>query len=237
MTIFSAIILYIKTSSSMKHLILTILSIVTFATCASAQLTEQQQIQKLNLVYQHLRNHYVDDVSLEPLVDEAIKATLKELDPHSQYLTREEMEQFRAGLQGEFAGVGIRYIMHNDTLVVRSVIPNSPASRAGIIPNDRIVSVDNNNIVEIDIESAQKLYILFCIAHDGRHVTRSVRNSGSITEIDYILAWQKGHKFLYGRKSAKSTVKNAYCVIFHILSSERAKAISLSARSLPSIPL
>lgn len=141
----------------MKHLIVTILSLVTFVGGASAQLTEQQQIQKLNLVYQHLRNHYVDDVSLEPLVDEAIKATLKELDPHSQYLTRKEMEQFRARLQGEFAGVGIRYIMHNDTLVVRSVIPNSPASRAGIIPNDRIVSVDSSNMVGIDIESAQKL--------------------------------------------------------------------------------
>ena len=141
----------------MKHLIVTILSLVTFVGGASAQLTEQQQIQKLNLVYQHLRNHYVDDVSLEPLVDEAIKATLKELDPHSQYLTREKMEQFRARLQGEFAGVGIRYIMHNDTLVVRSVIPNSPASRAGIIPNDRIVSVDSSNMVGIDIESAQKL--------------------------------------------------------------------------------
>lgn len=141
----------------MKHLIVTILSLVTFVSGASAQLTEQQQIQKLNLVYQHLRNHYVDDVSLEPLVDEAIKATLKELDPHSQYLTRKEMEQLRARINGKFAGVGIRYIIHNDTLVVRSVIPNSPASRAGIIPNDRIVSVDSSNIVGIDIESAQKL--------------------------------------------------------------------------------
>lgn len=85
----------------MKHLILTILSLVTFISGASAQLTEQQQIQKLNLVYQHLRNHYVDDVSLEPLVDEAIKATLKELDPHSQYLTRKEMEQLRARINGK----------------------------------------------------------------------------------------------------------------------------------------
>lgn len=133
------------------------MSIVTFAVGASAQLSEQQQIQRLNLAYQHIRNHYVDDVTLEPLVDEAIKATLKELDPHSQYLTREEMERFRARLNGEFAGVGIRYIVHNDTLVVRSVLPNSPASRVGIMANDRIVSIDNNNIVGIDIEETQRL--------------------------------------------------------------------------------
>ena len=141
----------------MKHLLFTLLSIVTFAVGASAQLSEQQQVQKLNLAYQHIRNHYVDDVKLEPLVDEAIKATLKELDPHSQYLTREEMERFRARLNGEFAGVGIRYIIHNDTLVVRSVLPNSPASRVGIMPNDRIVSIDNNNVVGIDIEETQRL--------------------------------------------------------------------------------
>lgn len=141
----------------MKHLLFTLLSIVAFGVSASAQLSEQQQVQKLNLAYQHIRNHYVDDVKLEPLVDEAIKATLKELDPHSQYLTREEMDKFRARLNGEFAGVGIRYIIHNDTLVVRSVLSNSPASRAGIMPNDRIVSIDNNNIVGIDIEEAQRL--------------------------------------------------------------------------------
>ena len=141
----------------MKHLIVTILSIVTFVIGASAQLTEQQQIQKLNLVYQHLRNHYVDDVSLEPLVDEAIKATLKELDPHSQYLTREKMEQLRARINGKFAGVGIRYLIHNDTLVVRSIIPNSPASKLGIMPNDRITKVDNRSIMGMSSDSVAML--------------------------------------------------------------------------------
>lgn len=65
----------------MKHLLLTILSFVIFTINASAQLAEQQQIQKLNLVYQQIRSIYVDDVSLEPLVEEAIRATLSELDP------------------------------------------------------------------------------------------------------------------------------------------------------------
>lgn len=141
----------------MKHLLLTILSLVIFVVGAYAQLTEQQQIQKLNLVYQHIRNHYVDDVSLEPLVDEAIKATLTKLDPHSQYLSREDMAGLRRRIKGKFAGVGIRYIMHNDTLVVRSIIPNSPASRAGIMPNDRITNVDNRSIIGIHADSASIL--------------------------------------------------------------------------------
>ena len=55
---------------------------------AMAQLTEQQQIQKLNFAYQQIRNNYVDDVELKPLVDEAIRATIAKLDPHSNYQKR-----------------------------------------------------------------------------------------------------------------------------------------------------
>ena len=73
----------------MRHLLLALLLFICYN--ATAQLTEQQQIQKLNLVYQQIRNNYVDDVSLEPLVEEAIRVTLRELDPHSQYLTKEDM--------------------------------------------------------------------------------------------------------------------------------------------------
>lgn len=141
----------------MRYLVVVILSLATFAMSASAQLTKEQQIQKLNLVYHHIRNTYIDDISFEPLVDEAIKATLKELDPHSQYLTQEQMKVFRERLRGEFAGIGIRYIMHNDTLVVRSVIQDSPASRAGIMPNDRVVSIDGKGVVGISADSAQLL--------------------------------------------------------------------------------
>ena len=59
----------------MKRLLISIIGIALWCVSASAQLTEQQQIQKLNYVYQQIRNNYVDDVPLEPLVEEAIKAT------------------------------------------------------------------------------------------------------------------------------------------------------------------
>lgn len=133
----------------------TLLSLLFVAICfgASAQLTKQQQIQKLNIVYQQIRDNYVDDISLEPLVDEAIRATLKELDPHSQYLTKEEMEATKQRIRGSYRGFGFRYMIHNDTVVVRSVIPNSPALRADIQCNDRIVMIDNKSIVGLDLDS------------------------------------------------------------------------------------
>ena len=125
---------------------------------ASAQLTEQQQIQKLNYVYQQIRNNYVDDVPLEPLVEEAIIATLKELDPHSTYLNQEQMTSLQTRLRGEFAGIGIRYIVHNDTIVVRSVIEGSPAERAKIQINDRIVAIDRGSVVGLSADSIATLF-------------------------------------------------------------------------------
>lgn len=144
-------------TEKMKRLLISIFCLVATCVVASAQLTEQQQIQKLNLVYQQIRSNYVDDVPLEPLVEEAIKATFKELDPHSQYLTREDMASLRARIKGEFAGVGIRYMKHNDSIVVRSIMANSPANKADIKPNDRIIAIDNQNVAGLHTDSVATL--------------------------------------------------------------------------------
>ena len=141
----------------MKRYLILVFCLVTTFSSAYAQLTEQEQIKKLNSVYQNIRNHYVDDVSLEPLVEEAIIATLKELDPHSCYLTREEMESTQNRLRGEFAGIGIRYYIHNDTLVVRSTIDGSPAQRADILSNDRITAINGQNVIGLATDSISSL--------------------------------------------------------------------------------
>lgn len=142
----------------MKRLLISIIGIALWCVSASAQLTEQQQIQKLNYVYQQIRNNYVDDVPLEPLVEEAIKATLKELDPHSTYLTKEQMTNLRTCLSGEFAGIGISYIVHNDTVVVRSIVDRSPAKRANIELNDRIVTINDQSVVGLPSDSIASLF-------------------------------------------------------------------------------
>lgn len=142
----------------MKRAFILTIGLVFMHFSAIAQLTEQQQIQKLNYVYQQLRNNYVDDVPLEPLVEEAIKATLKQLDPHSTYLSREQIDQMRTRLRGDYAGIGIKYIIHNDTVVVRSIMPNSPAELVDIAPNDRIVAIDGRNVVGIPIDSVASLF-------------------------------------------------------------------------------
>lgn len=124
---------------------------------AMAQLTEQQQIQKLNFVYQQIRNNYVDDVPLEPLVEEAVVATLKELDPHSTYLDREQVAAIHNRIRGEYAGIGIKYLLHNDTIVVCRTIPHSPAERAKIRPGDCIIRIDDRAVAGLSQDSISTL--------------------------------------------------------------------------------
>ena len=141
----------------MRQVVILICGLVLWCVSASAQLTEQQQIQKLNLVYQHIRNKYVDDVPLGPLVEEAIRATLKELDPHSTYLTKEQMEAMHSRMTGQFAGVGMSFMSYRDTIIVRGVRSDSPAKRGGLRLNDRIISVDGRNVIGIQADSVKSL--------------------------------------------------------------------------------
>ncbi|MBO7198485.1 MAG: PDZ domain-containing protein, partial [Alistipes sp.] len=167
----------------MKKLSITLAFLISFAINASAQLTEQQQIQKLNYVYSYIRNNYVDkELSLEPLVDEAIRATIAELDPHSNYLSREEMEWLRGHIRGEQAGIGIRYVIHNDTLVVSSIIDNSPAQHAGIHTNDRIIAVDNHSIIGLSADSISP--ILKGATNSNVRLEVKRRNTDSIIKIE-----------------------------------------------------
>ena len=131
----------------MRRLFILCLFLVGFCFSTSAQNPIKRQIKKLNNVYSFINDNYVDDVAIEPLVEEAIRATLKELDPHSRYITQEEMKERHNRSLGRFAGIGIQYTLHNDTIVVRKTIDNSPASKAGILANDRIVAIDEHSIV------------------------------------------------------------------------------------------
>lgn len=161
----------------MKRFLISLFALALCCVSVSAQQSKRQLMKKLDRVYQLIENIYVEDTPLEPLAEEAIRATLKSLDPHSQYLTKEEMELSKRHLKGKFAGIGIKYIIHNDTLVVSSVIANSPAEQAHIEPNDRIVAVDDRSIVGSDLATIKSLMS----GKAGSHVTLTLLPASSNT--------------------------------------------------------
>lgn len=109
--------------------------------------------EKLVQLYNLLDATYIESLDMEPLVEEAIRTMLGELDPHSSYISTEEMKGVEESFNGEFSGVGIQYSIIRDTLMVVNTIVGAPAESVGVMPNDRIISIDGESA--IGITSAQ----------------------------------------------------------------------------------
>lgn len=105
------------------------------------------QLRKLNQFYGYLSRMYVDSVEMAPLVEKAIESMLSELDPHSSYISPEEMKSVMEEFDGEFSGIGIEFNVRRDTIFVANTISGAPAERVGVRPNDRIVTIDGENAV------------------------------------------------------------------------------------------
>ena len=145
-----------------------------------AQQHNQQQLEKLNQAFHYIRNNYVDEIDLEPLVEEAIDAALKELDPHSSYLTRDEFMYMHDGINGEFSGIGISFITLRDTVIITRIIEGAPSQRAGLKKNDRILSIDGTSLVGIKRAEAAELLR----GKKGSIATLSLLRNGETKTID-----------------------------------------------------
>lgn len=112
----------------------------------------EEQFSRISEIIQKIDENYVDSVDIEELYISSINGMLKELDPHSAYIPAEDVEASNEQLQGHFGGVGIRFIILRDTLMVTSVIQGAPAAKAGIKGGDRIIGVNGEDIASIGID-------------------------------------------------------------------------------------
>lgn len=101
---------------------------------------------KLNLILQEVQKNYVDTIDMKSMTDAAVSAALAELDPHSVYLPPVELTESETELSGNFEGIGITFNVPNDTAIVLSAVPGGPSEKAGLMPGDRIIKVDEKQI-------------------------------------------------------------------------------------------
>ena len=97
---------------------------------------------------------YVDSVQEEAVTDAAIRGMLTELDPHSQYYSREQIAARREQMSGSFVGIGIQYLVQHDTIYVTQVLPDGPADRAGLQAGDRITKLDDTAMATAHLSNA-----------------------------------------------------------------------------------
>lgn len=84
---------------------------------------------KLNQLINLIDTEYVDSVNTDSIVDLAVNDILAQLDPHSVYIAREELEGVTQSMKGDFVGIGINFYMHKDTLSVINVVENGPSEK------------------------------------------------------------------------------------------------------------
>ena len=115
---------------------------------------------KLNYLLHIVDDQYVDTVNVNDLVEKAMPTILKELDPHSVYISQEDVQQANDDLKGSFFGVGIEFTIRKDTLHVQNVISNGPSERAGLLAGDKIVEIDGKPFVGKDVTNEDAMHQL-----------------------------------------------------------------------------
>ena len=134
------------------------------------------QQRKLANALTAISNLYVDSINDKKLVESTVQAVLKELDPHSSYISKEEVDRVNEPLEGSFEGVGIQFQMFQDSLLVVQTIAGCPAEKVGVLPGDRIIYINNELVAGVKMESSGIFKRLR--GPKGTEVTVKIRRTG-----------------------------------------------------------
>lgn len=112
---------------------------------------------KLSDLLHIVDDQYVDTVSISDVVEKALPQILRELDPHSTYISAEEVEASMQELKGSFSGIGVQFTIYDDTVRIVRVIEGGPSERVGLRPGDRIVGVDGKPFVGKEVNNDETM--------------------------------------------------------------------------------
>lgn len=142
-------------------------------------------VAKFRQVLTLVHNDYVDDIDTEKLVETAIVEMLSELDPHSIYLPAEDSEISKSQLQGNFEGIGVEFNIFKDTIYVVSPISGGPSESLGIMPGDKIVTVDDELVAGVAITSRGVIDRLR--GERGSKVKVEIKRKGEEKLLEYVI--------------------------------------------------
>ncbi len=99
-----------------------------------------------------IKNKYVDSVDVNELADTAISAILNKLDPHSIFISADEVEESNQDIAGNFFGIGVEFEIIDDTINIMYVVPDGPSARAGVITGDKFIKVSDSTVAGVKIK-------------------------------------------------------------------------------------
>lgn len=110
---------------------------------------------KFQTILNLIRKDYVDEVDLDSLLENTLPSLLSNLDPHSAYIPAADLQSVNEELDGSFCGIGVQFMINNDTINVIEVISGGPSEKVGLQAGDRIVKIDGENVAGVGITNEQ----------------------------------------------------------------------------------
>jgi carboxyl-terminal processing protease len=143
------------------------------------------QQRKLGTVLGAISNAYVDTINDKKLIENTIEGLLKNLDPHSSYIPKEEVRRVKEPLEGSFQGVGIQFQILEDTLLVVQTIAGCPAEKVGVLPGDRIIYIGTELMAGVKKQNSDIMKLLR--GPKGTEVRIKVKRRGKTELIDFTI--------------------------------------------------
>ena len=183
-----------RTKKDMKYRLLLLLFFVQISLFAQekakdVKMDAKMAAQKLSSIYYLINNYYVDTADFEALTDDAIVSILKELDPHSAYIPKKDVEKANEPLEGNFEGIGVTFQIFNDTILVVSPVPGGPSDKAGIMAGDKIVRINGEDAFGKNVNNEYVAKHLR--GKKGTKVTLGIKRGKSDDILDYDIVRDK----------------------------------------------
>jgi carboxyl-terminal processing protease len=138
-------------------------------------------------VMEVINTNYVSETNPKDLAIGAIKGVISALDPFSQYLEEKAYKEMKNETEGAYSGVGIRIMVKDDFITVISPLPDTPAYRAGVLPEDRIVKIDGKLTAGMSSDEAVDLMR----GKAGRKVKLTISRNHVAEDIEFNLTREK----------------------------------------------
>ncbi|MDR2683599.1 MAG: S41 family peptidase [Dysgonamonadaceae bacterium] len=140
---------------------------------------------KMNVMLDVIHRDYVDTVDMKEVTENAIRNIIGELDPHSTYISGRDAPALNEDMDGRFGGIGVDYFIYNDTIVIINLTYGGPSSQAGLLPGDRIVTVNHSDFTGTDVTEEKILQVMR--GPVGSSVHLGIRRNASDSLIEYTI--------------------------------------------------
>lgn len=146
-------------------------------------------LRKIETMLRNIDYYYVDTVNLDQITEKIMVNILEDLDPHSVYIPKEEVQKTNEPLSGNFEGIGVQFNILNDTILVVSPIIGGPSEKLGILAGDKIIKIEDKTVAGIGIKNSDVFSKLR--GKKGTKVKVSILRKGEQELIDYVITRDK----------------------------------------------